>query len=72
MEGVDELSNYVDALLIICNEKLRDMYGDLKLSKAFEMADNVLTIAAKSIAEIITLKGVRERGLCRRGGGDAE
>ena len=57
MEGVDELSNYVDALLIICNEKLRDMYGDLKLSKAFEMADNVLTIAAKSIAEIITLKG---------------
>ena len=33
------------------------MYGDLKLSKAFEMADNVLTIAAKSIAEIITLKG---------------
>lgn len=57
MEGVDELSAYVDALLIICNEKLRDMYGDLKLSKAFEMADNVLTIAAKSIAEIITLKG---------------
>ncbi|MCB6971868.1 MULTISPECIES: cell division protein FtsZ [Butyricimonas] len=57
MEGVDELSEYVDALLIICNEKLRDMYGNLKLSKAFEMADNVLTIAAKSIAEIITLKG---------------
>ena len=57
MEGLDELSEYVDALLIICNEKLRDMYGNLKLSKAFEMADNVLTIAAKSIAEIITLKG---------------
>ena len=58
MEGVDELSEYVDALLIICNEKLRDMYGNLKLSKAFEMADNVLTIAAKSIAEIITLPGI--------------
>ena len=57
MEGVDELSNYVDALLIICNEKLRDMYGNLKLSEAFAMADNVLTIAARSIAEIITLKG---------------
>ena len=42
MEGVDELSNYVDALLIICNEKLRDMYGDLKLSKAFEICKALL------------------------------
>lgn len=83
MEGVDELSNYVDALLIICNEKLRDMYGDLKLSKAFEMADNVLTIAAKSIAEIITLKGfvnvdfadvevvMRDSGVALMGAGEA-
>ena len=57
MEGVDELSDYVDALLIICNEKLRDMCGNLKLSEAFAKADDVLTIAARSIAEIITLKG---------------
>ncbi len=57
MEGIDELEEYVDALLIINNEKLRDMYGDLKLSEAFARADNVLTIAAKSIAEIITVKG---------------
>lgn len=57
MEGIDELEEYVDALLIITNEKLRDIYGDLKLSEAFSMADNVLTIAAKSIAEIITVKG---------------
>lgn len=83
MMGVDELSNYVDALLIICNEKLRDMYGNLKLSKAFEMADNVLTIAAKSIAEIITLKGyvnvdfadvevvMRNSGVALMGAGEA-
>lgn len=57
MAGIDELEEYVDALLIIANEKLRDIYGDLKLSDAFAMADNVLTIAAKSIAEIITVKG---------------
>ena len=55
--GIDELEQHVDALLIIANEKLREIYGDLKLSDAFAMADNVLTIAAKSIAEIITVKG---------------
>ena len=57
MTGIDELEEYVDALLIIANERLREIYGDLKLSDAFAMADNVLTIAAKSIAEIITVKG---------------
>lgn len=57
MNGIDELEDYVDALLIINNEKLRDMCGDLKLSEAFAMADSVLTTAAKSIAEIITKKG---------------
>ena len=57
MAGIDELEEYVDALLIIANERLREIYGDLKLSDAFAMADNVLTIAAKSIAEIITVKG---------------
>lgn len=57
MAGIDELEQYVDALLIITNDKLKDIYGDLKISEAFAMADNVLTIAAKSIAEIITFKG---------------
>lgn len=57
MNGIDELEQYVDALLIIKNDRLKDIYGDLKLSEAFAMADNVLTIAAKSIAEIITFKG---------------
>lgn len=57
MDGIDELEQYVDALLIIKNDRLKDIYGDLKLSEAFAKADNVLSIAAKSIAEIITVKG---------------
>ncbi|HRS54010.1 MAG TPA: cell division protein FtsZ [Bacteroidales bacterium] len=56
-EGIKELRKYVDTLLIICNEKLRELYGDLKLSEAFRKADNVLTTAAKGIAEIITVPG---------------
>jgi cell division protein FtsZ len=57
MQGIDELEQHVDALLIIANERLRDIYGNLKLSEAFAKADDVLSIAAKSIAEIITVKG---------------
>lgn len=57
MEGIENLEKHVDALLIINNEKLRLMYGDLKLSDAFAEADNVLSVAAKSIAEIITVAG---------------
>jgi cell division protein FtsZ len=57
MEGIANLEKHVDALLIINNEKLRLMYGDLKLSDAFAKADDVLSIAAKSIAEIITVHG---------------
>ena len=53
--GVDELKKNVDTLLIICNDKLREIYGNLKLSDAFGHADDVLTTAAKSIAEIITV-----------------
>jgi cell division protein FtsZ len=55
--GIDELRKYVDSLLIICNDKLREVYGDLKLSDAFQRADNILTVAAKGIAEIITVTG---------------
>jgi cell division protein FtsZ len=57
LEGVAEMEKNVDSLLIINNEKLRDMYGDLKLSNAFSRADNVLATAAKGIAEIITVHG---------------
>ncbi len=56
-EGIQELKEHVDTLLIICNDKLRELYGDLKLSEAFQQADNVLTTAAKGIDEIITVTG---------------
>lgn len=56
-EGIIELRKYVDTLLIICNDKLRELCGDLKLSVAFDKADDVLTTAAKGIAEIITVTG---------------
>ncbi len=56
-EGINELRKQVDSLIIICNDKLRELYGNLKLSDAFARADNVLTTAAKGIAEIITIPG---------------
>lgn len=55
--GIEQLQSQVDSLLIINNEKLREMYGNLPLSTAFTRADKILTIAAKGIAEIITLQG---------------
>jgi cell division protein FtsZ len=57
IEGINELRQYVDSLLVINNEKLREIYGDLKLSMAFSHADDVLAKAAKGIAEIITVHG---------------
>ncbi len=56
-EGIEELRKSVDTLLIISNEKLREMHGNLKLSEAFGRADDILTTAAKGIAEIITVTG---------------
>jgi len=50
--GIEELKKNVDTLLIICNEKLREIHGNLKLTEAFSHADNIL--ATKSIAEVIT------------------
>lgn len=55
--GIEELRKQVDTLLVISNDKLREVHGDLKLSEAFQKADNILTIAAKGIAEIITVTG---------------
>jgi cell division protein FtsZ len=57
IDGILHLQENVDSLLIINNEKLREIYGDLKLSEAFAKADNVLATAAKGIAEIITVHG---------------
>ncbi|HTX88775.1 MAG TPA: cell division protein FtsZ [Bacteroidales bacterium] len=56
-QGIAELKKYVDALLIICNDKLRELFGDQRLSAAFAHADDVLATAAKGIAEIITVTG---------------
>lgn len=57
VEGINELQQYVDSLLVINNQKLREVHGDLKLGQAFEKADDVLARAAKGIAEIITVHG---------------
>lgn len=57
IEGLEELKKNVDSILVISNDKLRNMYGNLPLSQAFEYADNILTTAAKGIAEIITVPG---------------
>lgn len=57
LEGISEIEKYVDSLLVINNEKIREMYGDLRVSEAFAKADDVLAIAAKGIAEIITVHG---------------
>jgi cell division protein FtsZ len=53
--GLAEMKKYVDTLLVICNDKLREIYGNLKMSEAFAHADDVLTGAARSIAEIISI-----------------
>lgn len=55
--GLEELRQNVDTLLVICNDRLREMYGNLKISDAFAKADDILTTAARGIAEIITVAG---------------
>ena len=57
LDGVEEISKNVDALLVINNEKLSEIYSDLSLDDAFDRADDTLSVAAKSIAEIITMRG---------------
>jgi len=55
--GIDGLRNSCDTVLVILNDQVRTMFGNLSISQAFGEADNVLTTAAKGIAEIITLSG---------------
>jgi len=57
IEGINEIKDYVDSLLVINNDKLREIYGNLPVSQTFSRADDVLAIAAKGIAEIITVHG---------------
>jgi cell division protein FtsZ len=56
-QGIEELKESCDTVLVILNDKLREIHGNLAISKAFAEADNVLTTAAKGIAEIITVPG---------------
>jgi cell division protein FtsZ len=57
MDGLQELKKNVDTLIVISNDKLREIHGGFTLSEAFAQADNILTTAAKGIAEIITVPG---------------
>ncbi|MEO9964860.1 MAG: cell division protein FtsZ [Reichenbachiella sp.] len=57
MEGVDSLKANCDTVLMILNDKLTEAFGSLSVNQAFAQADNVLTTAAKGIAEIITVPG---------------
>ena len=82
-EGLREMRDAVDTLLVIKNDKLRELYGNLSLKKAFAHADEVLCTAAKGIAEVITLSGevnldmndvntvMRDSGVAIMGSGEA-
>lgn len=84
VEGLEELKRNVDSILVISNDKLRTMFGNLPLSEAFGYADNILSTAAKGIAEIITIPGyinvdfedvntvMRESGITVMGSASAE
>jgi cell division protein FtsZ len=55
--GLEEMRKSVDTLLVINNERLREIYGNLTLSNAFSQADSIVSTAAKGIAEVISLTG---------------
>lgn len=57
MDGIQNLKQYVDTLLVISNDKLRHQFGNLKMREAFEKADNVLATAAKCITDVINSTG---------------
>lgn len=63
LDGADEMAKYVDALLVINNERLNEIYGDQDFLNAFRKADDILSIAAKSISDIITHSGPGEMNL---------
>ena len=84
IEGIKKLQRYVDSLLVISNENLHKVYGDLPAREAFAQADNIVATAVKGCAEIITLHGninidfadvntvLRESGVFIMGTGFAE
>ena len=83
IEGITKMERHVDALLVINNEKIREIYGNLGGREALGKADEVLTVAAKGIAEIITIEGhinvdfadvktvMKESGIALMGTGEA-
>ena len=56
-EGILELKKYVDSIIVINNNRLKDIYGDLGFKSGFEKADEILATASKGISEVITQKG---------------
>ena len=58
LDGVEDIAQHVDALLVINNERLREIYPELTVLNAFSKADDTLSVAARSIAEIITVHGI--------------
>lgn len=57
LDGVEEISQYVDALIVIKNDKLSEIYGEMEFESAYDRADDIVLDAAKSIADIITMHG---------------
>ncbi len=57
MEGIKKLGEFVDSMLVVSNQRLHSIFGDLPARQAFKMADNIVATAVKGIAEIITLHG---------------
>jgi len=57
MDGIKKLGEFVDSMLVISNQRLHNIYGDLPTRQAFKMADNIITTAVKGVAEIITIHG---------------
>ena len=57
LDGVEEISRHVDALIVIKNDKLSEIYGSMGFEDAYNRADDIVLVAAKSIADIITMHG---------------
>jgi len=55
IEGIRKLTEYTDSMLVVCNQKLHSIYGDLPARQAFQLADDIVKTAVKGVAEIITL-----------------
>ena len=57
LDGVEEISKHVDALIVVKNDKLSEIYGEMGFEDAYDRADDIVLVAAKSIADIITMHG---------------